>query len=222
MALWNAIPRLNRLGAVSKAAEASMPRRVPRHPAKSGLKTSLGRAVDLSAGGARIRCEDRPEVLRDAALQLELYLVTGSEVVNARVCWIRRCGFVKGHWEVGLKFIAVPPGQQKRLAHVAEKGFLPPPAEAASAEPRGPQAAQAAGVDPVMAALREDFEELGLAPDASAEDVRGAHRRLVRVCHPDVAPGTDAKDHFLRLQASYQRITDAMRERDEHRAATAA
>ena len=200
-------------------AGATQPaRRAKRHAPRGALKTSLGRVVDLSSGGARIRCDSRPELKVQAATPLEIFLLAGSEAVNARVCWVRRRGLLRGHWELGLKFIAVPVLQQQRLALIAEKGYLPTddeaPEPAAAAFPP-PTAETAVG----MAALRTHFEALELEVEASADDVRAAHRRLVRACHPDVAEGEEAKAKFLKLQNSYQILIDAFREREEQRAA---
>ena len=200
--------------AAGTPAAAGLPaRRVERHPARAAIRTPLGKVIDLSSGGARIRCEAKPAVQPQDAVPLVVSLPGSRETVNARVCWVRRCGLLKGHWEVGLKFIAVPAAQQKRLGLIAEKGFAPPeeetPAPAAATPPRA-----AAGPGPTLEALRPRFEELGLGVEATAEEVRLAHRTLVRSCHPDVAPGEEAQQRFLRLQASYQAIVDALHERE--------
>ena len=200
------------LGAAAKNGPPE--RRLERHTAKGAVKSSLGKVLDLSAGGARVRCDARPAVKPQDATPLELSLMGGGETVNARVCWVKRCGLLKGHWEVGLKFIAVPPAQQRRLAVIAEKGFAPPEEEPAAAPTPAPKPAPT-GPSPARLALQPHFEELGLGVQATAEEVRLAHRKLVRSCHPDVAEGAEAEERFLRLQASYQAIVAVLRERGD-------
>ena len=212
MRLWKSSAGAGGAGAsAGGGASGKAPRRMERHAAKSALKTSLGRALDLSGGGACVRLDAAPKLKVQQATPLELFLVGESETVNARVCWIRRRGLLKPHWEVGLKFIAVPIAQAKRLDAIARHGFLP-------AEADEPEAACHAAAAPKpeagMLALREHFEALQLPVEATADDVRAAHRKLVRACHPDVAPGAEAQADFLRLQASYQVLIDAFRERD--------
>lgn len=201
------------------AKRGQAPRTAPRHPARAGLRTSLGRAIDLSATGARLHCETKPNLAPQSATPLEIFLLTGSEQVNARVCWVRRKGLYKPHWEMGLKFIAVAEAQGRRLSSIAEKGFLPTEEPATSPAESKPVART--GPHPAMVALEEHFDELGLGVEATVEEVRAAHRRLVRHCHPDVSNDENAKATFLRLQNSYHLIIDAFRERDARKSAAA-
>ncbi len=214
MRLWKKSARAGGAGGLALAeggGAGKAPRRMERHAAKGGMRSSLGRTLDLSGGGACIHVDRVPALKVQQAVPLELFLLGGSETVNARVCWIRRRGLLKPHWEVGLKFIAVPAAQAKRLDLIARNGFLPAEAD----EPEAPkEAAVAPRAEAGMLALREHFEALQLPAEATADDVRAAHRKLVRVCHPDVASGPEAQADFLRLQASYQVLIDAFRERE--------
>lgn len=52
------------------------------------------------------------------------------------------------------------------------------------------------------------FEVLGLKPDADAQQVRAAYRRLVKVCHPDqfqdAADQKAAQEKLIRLNLAYE------------------
>ena len=60
---------------------------------------------------------------------------------------------------------------------------------------------------------REDWELLGLRPDACVGDVRAAWRRLSRQTHPD-AGGTDAL--FRRVTEAYERVLADVEDRDRN------
>lgn len=66
--------------------------------------------------------------------------------------------------------------------------------------------------------LGECYELLGLAPDASEEDVRRAYRQKARECHPDKNPDDPkAKEKFQVLTQGYERIVagSSATERDD-------
>src|SRR4051794_12699339 len=61
-----------------------------------------------------------------------------------------------------------------------------------------------------MAATKPDlYKVLGLAKGASAEEIKKAHRKLVRQYHPDRNPGDDAAERrFKEVQAAYDVLSD--------------
>src|SRR6201990_1353179 len=61
-----------------------------------------------------------------------------------------------------------------------------------------------------MATKQQDhYELLGLARDASAEDIRKAYRKLARKHHPDLNPGDKAaEERFKKLQEAYDILSD--------------
>ncbi len=62
-----------------------------------------------------------------------------------------------------------------------------------------------------MKAKREYYEVLGLARDASDDDIRRAYRRLARQHHPDVNKEPDAEARFKEVNEAYQVLSDPER-----------
>src|SRR6476469_8473839 len=54
----------------------------------------------------------------------------------------------------------------------------------------------------------DPWRTLGLAPGASADEVRRAYRRLAKANHPDAA-GETALPRFLAIQAAYEQLVGA-------------
>src|SRR6184192_1853322 len=56
---------------------------------------------------------------------------------------------------------------------------------------------------------RDYYETLGVARDASEDDIKKAYRRLARQYHPDRNPGDkQAEDHFKEVQDAYDVLSD--------------
>jgi len=60
---------------------------------------------------------------------------------------------------------------------------------------------------------REPHDVLGVARDASEDEVRNAYRQMVKKHHPDVSDADDAEERFVRIRDAYE----VMRERAEER-----
>ena len=60
---------------------------------------------------------------------------------------------------------------------------------------------------------KDYYEILGVSRDAKSDDLRKAHRRLVRKLHPDVNKEPDAAERFSEVQEAYDVLSD-----DEKRA----
>jgi len=63
----------------------------------------------------------------------------------------------------------------------------------------------------VPAELRSDFSELGLGPDATAEECKAAYKKLLKLHHPDRHAGHEgnmkkATEKTARINASYKRL----------------
>jgi len=55
---------------------------------------------------------------------------------------------------------------------------------------------------------RDYYQSLGVARDASAEDVKKAYRRLARKFHPDVSREPNAEEKFKEVQEAYEVLKD--------------
>jgi len=55
---------------------------------------------------------------------------------------------------------------------------------------------------------KDYYASLGLARDASEEDIKKAYRRLARKYHPDVSKEADAEDKFKEIAEAYQTLKD--------------
>lgn len=64
---------------------------------------------------------------------------------------------------------------------------------------------------PVPEEIKKDFEELGLGPEASAEECKEAYKKLLKIHHPDrhakhEANMKKATDKTAKVNAAYERI----------------
>jgi molecular chaperone DnaJ len=64
-----------------------------------------------------------------------------------------------------------------------------------------------------VAARRDLYDILGVAPEASQEDIRRAYRQLARRLHPDVSPAPDAEERFKQVSAAYEILSDPQKRR---------
>src|ERR1700733_5207437 len=57
-------------------------------------------------------------------------------------------------------------------------------------------------------AFRDYYESLGVARDASADEIRRAYRTLARKHHPDVNKDQGAEDRFKEISEAYEVLRD--------------
>jgi molecular chaperone DnaJ len=56
--------------------------------------------------------------------------------------------------------------------------------------------------------VADHYETLGVARDASADDIKKAYRRLARELHPDVNPSSEAAERFKQVTHAYDVLSD--------------
>ncbi|MBK9476263.1 MAG: molecular chaperone DnaJ [Tetrasphaera sp.] len=61
--------------------------------------------------------------------------------------------------------------------------------------------------------MNDYYADLGVARDASAEDIKRAYRKAARRLHPDVNPGPEAEEQFKRVSQAYDVLSDAEKRR---------
>ena len=61
--------------------------------------------------------------------------------------------------------------------------------------------------------MTDHYETLGVARDASPEDIKKAYRRLARELHPDVNPSSDAEERFKDVTHAYDVLSDPQQRR---------
>lgn len=61
--------------------------------------------------------------------------------------------------------------------------------------------------------MADHYEVLGVARDASQDEIKKAYRRLARELHPDVNPSPEAAERFKEVTHAYDTLSDADRRR---------
>ena len=56
---------------------------------------------------------------------------------------------------------------------------------------------------------KDYYKILGVAKDASADDIKKAYRRLAHKYHPDVSKAADAEEKFKEVAEAYATLKDA-------------
>jgi DnaJ-domain-containing protein 1 len=77
--------------------------------------------------------------------------------------------------------------------------------------PAGEERGKQKKAKPVPEEIRQDFAELGLEPDATAEECKEAYKKLLKTHHPDRHANHDenmkkATDKAARVNAAYDRL----------------
>ena len=59
-----------------------------------------------------------------------------------------------------------------------------------------------------MPTTKDYYSILGVSRGATADDIKSAHRKLVRTLHPDVSDAPDAEERFREVQEAYDILSD--------------
>ena len=59
--------------------------------------------------------------------------------------------------------------------------------------------------------LSDHYQTLGVARDASADEIKKAYRKLARELHPDVNPDPEVQDKFKEITAAYEVLSDSQK-----------
>ena len=56
--------------------------------------------------------------------------------------------------------------------------------------------------------MSDHYQVLGVSPDASADEIKKAYRKLARELHPDINPSEDAQERFKLVTHAYEVLSD--------------
>jgi len=187
---------------------ATRPRRQERFPTH-GLNCPLGTVLDLSGSGMRVRRESKPPLNVGDPMAMTIGSESQSVKVSGKVAWIKRVSWRS--FEVGVQFVDVRPGISAALVQLAQYGFI-----SANSSPAENNAAPKVSPSPkadkkVKAAMEvEDlYAVLGVAANASDEQIRHAYRSLALRYHPDVSAEPAAAEKFALIAKSYSVLKDS-------------
>lgn len=62
--------------------------------------------------------------------------------------------------------------------------------------------------------MKDPYDTLGLAPSATADEIKAAYRNAARTFHPDRNPTPDAAARFRDAQVAYELLSDPVRRQD--------
>ena len=62
--------------------------------------------------------------------------------------------------------------------------------------------------------MNDYYADLGVARDATADDIKKAYRRSARKLHPDVNPGPEAEEQFKKVSQAYDVLSDPEKRRN--------
>lgn len=181
-------------------------RRAERHAVET-LSCSLGRVVDLSATGMRLACADKPPVQVGQTGKVTLSSPGGSLQVNGRIVWLRRVGGLtsKKH-EMGVEFVRLAPGTTEAIDSLIRFGFFNAPS--ADGKLKWKRRTKTRRVIKASFDLPNYYQILHLGPDAAAEDIKKAYRRLAKQHHPDATGGQGDTAQFTLITEAYNVLID--------------
>lgn len=162
---------------------------------------ALGSIVDLSTEGARIVCNSEPAVKRGHVFEISLNCGEVKIFVLTRVAWTSQVD--KSVWNIGLHFFDADAQTRSDIERLLDS------------------AAAGRELLPTTVEVEDLYATLGIAPSATADEIRAAYRRLARQYHPDYAPDEESSRKFARISKCYMVLRDeSLRRRyDELRSA---
>lgn len=186
----------------------------------SGLACPLGRIKDMSAGGVRVRCDEKPTFERGSALDVVVSGENQKLHLRGVVVWIKRVE--RRAYEFGLRWTGVSPVEAKVIEQFAHHGYVSQEfvkgvqaearsggakAGASGGGQRG-EARGAPGAAEPMIELDDLYAIVGAERGATQEQIAEAYRRRASELHPDHNSAPDATESFALLGKAYSVLRD--------------
>jgi hypothetical protein len=149
---------------------------------------ALGSIVDLSTEGARIVTRSEPAVKRGHVFEISLTCGDVKIFALTRVAWTSQVQ--KDVWNVGLHFFDADAQTRSDIERLLDA------------------AASGREILPTSVEVEDLYATLGIAPSATADEIRAAYRRLARLYHPDYAPDEESSRKFARISKCYMVLRD--------------
>jgi hypothetical protein len=149
---------------------------------------ALGSIVDLSTEGARIVTRSEPAVKRGHVFEISLTCGDVKIFALTRVAWTSQVQ--KDVWNVGLHFFDADAQTRADIERLLDA------------------AASGREILPTSVEVEDLYATLGIAPSATADEIRAAYRRLARLYHPDYAPDEESSRKFARISKCYMVLRD--------------
>lgn len=195
---------------------AQSPRFDPRFLTEGLLRSHAGDVINLSSSGMRIRSERKPHYRKG---DVEVFAVRSDAKqihIHAKVVWVRRTSFLARTYDVGIRFLDTRPEMRSALLQMAQHGFMGADARR-STDATGAGGAKRKRVIEADLEIEDLYAILGVARNATDEQIRTAYRKLATRLHPDVCDDPDAEQRFVLVNKAYRvlRSPDIRRRYDD-------
>ncbi len=194
----------------SKAKTPHRPRGAKRYTSDV-VRCNLGKVLDLSRSGIRLRIEDKTKYKEGQRVSGKIGCMQGAIKITGVVRWVKRVK--RGVTEIGMVFLNVDPKTAEAIEILAQYGFIERPSARKTEQPKSdkPPVKGKPNRGPDLYAL------LGLKPGASSQQIKHAYRVLAKRYHPDTAPDEQDAAKFIAISAAYEVLSDPEQRKDYDR-----
>lgn len=204
------------LGTKQTSSRLHMPRNAQRFETNA-LSCPVGTVRDVSETGFRVSSRHKPDLKRGEIHEIRIRTESKQLSVKARVQWVRRVCWIPAVYEAGFQIVDPRPGVGVALRQLGQFGFAGK-ASGVSGETPAPEQPAASQPNPGSAPRPQayiDFENLyavlGVEPEATADEIKRAYRKLAQKHHPDHDSSADAAQQFDRIAKAYAVLGDEKR-----------
>ncbi len=194
---------------MSRSDTASGSMRTSQRFSTNSVEWEYGGVINMSTTGACIVDKRTMTTLAPGVTQTLRFCSEGRTLtLQAQVKWARRSSSAEGML-AGVVFTSVSAKQTIEIERFAGIRFSDAAksaertADSMNDEPETPVSHEPAGE------LVDLYRVLGIRPDASESDIRGAFRRNASRWHPDTCSSPEAAERFVEVSKAYKVLRDA-------------